>query len=136
VLSGKYSRADLKAGELNSFQGTRKDVAIGYGSLSERSLDIAGMVQAIAAETGHSSARVALAWTLLNPGVTTTLLGARTLKQLEDNLGALDVSLSAEQRARLEEVSAITLGFPHDLLRQPTMVQSITGGTARPARTW
>ena len=136
VLSGKYGRADLKGGDLESIHGSRKDVAIGYGSLSERSLDIAEIVKAVADETGRSPAQIALAWTLLNPGVTTTLLGARTVEQLKGNLGALDVALSDDQVARLDAVSAITLGFPHDLLRQPMIVQSVTGGTARPARTW
>jgi len=136
VLSGKYSRADLAAGDLTSVEGSRKDVAIGYGSLSARSLDIADVVKAVAAETGRSPAQIALAWTLLNSGVAATLLGARTLKQLEDNLGALEVSIDDEQRARLEKVSAITLGFPHDLLRMPTVARSISGGTALPPRTW
>jgi len=136
VLSGKYSRADLGSGDFDSLEGSRKDVAIGYGSLSERSLDIADTVKAVAQEIGGSPAQVALAWTLLNPGVTTTLLGARTLDQLQGNLGALDISLNEAQAARLDEASAIALGFPHDLLRQPTIVQSVTGGTARPTRTW
>ena len=136
VLSGKYSRADLGAGDLKSLEGSRKDVAIGYGSLSERSLGIADVVKAVADETGHNSAQVALAWTLLNSGVAATLLGARTLSQLESNLGALDVSFSDEQRARLERVSAISLGFPHELLRMPAILQSISGGTELPARTW
>jgi Predicted oxidoreductases (related to aryl-alcohol dehydrogenases) len=136
VLSGKYSRTDLRAGDLESLEGSRKDVAIGYGSLSERSLDIADVVKAVADETGHSAAQIALAWTLLNAGVGATLLGARTLKQLEGNLGALDVSFDDQQLARLEKVSAITLGFPHDLLRMPTIARSISGGTELPARTW
>jgi hypothetical protein len=58
------------------------------------------------------------------------------MKQLEDNLRALDVVLSAEHRARLDTVSAITLGFPHDLLRRPVIMQSLTRGTVLPARTW
>lgn len=136
VLSGKYGRADLGAGALASFEGSRKDLALGYGSLSERSLDIADVVKAVAAEAGCTPSQVALAWTLLNPGVAATLLGARTLKQLESNLGALDLSLNEEQVARLEKVSAVALGFPHDLLRLPTIVQAIAGGTPKPARTW
>ncbi len=136
VLSGKYSRADLAAGDLTLLQGSRKDVAIGNGSLSERSLDIADVVKAVAAETGNSPAQIALAWTLLNSGVAATLVGARTPKQLNDNLGALEVSFDDEQRARLEKVSAITLGFPRELLRMPTIVRSIGGGTVLPARTW
>jgi hypothetical protein len=73
---------------------------------------------------------------LLNPAVTTTVIAARTLKQFEDNLGALTVSLDNEDRARLEQVSAIELGFSHEFLRPPMTIQSLTGGGALPARTW
>jgi aryl-alcohol dehydrogenase-like predicted oxidoreductase len=55
----------------------------------ERSLDVADVVAEIATRTGHSSAQIAIAWTLLNPAIAAPMLGARTLKQLEDNLGAL-----------------------------------------------
>jgi aryl-alcohol dehydrogenase-like predicted oxidoreductase len=134
VLSGKYSRDDLKPGYTNSLQGSRKDVAQGHGSLCERSLEIADVVKAISKENGHSPAQIALAWTLLNPAVSATLLGARTVKQLDDNLGALRVSLSDSQRQRLDDVSAITLGFPHDMLLRPMSVLAVTGGTALPIR--
>jgi hypothetical protein len=46
---------------------------------------------------------VALAWTLTNPAVTALIIGARTLAQLDDNLGALGLELSEEQLARLDE---------------------------------
>jgi aryl-alcohol dehydrogenase-like predicted oxidoreductase len=136
VLSGKYSRDDLKPGDASSLHGSRKDVAQGHGSLSERSLGIADVVKAIAQETGHSPAQIALAWTLLNPAVAATLLGARTVKQLDDNLGALAVSFSDSQRQRLDDASAVTLGFPHDLLLRPMSALAVTGGTALPARSW
>ena len=57
--------------------------------------------------------------TLLQPGVTAPIIGARTRAQLEDNLGALEVIFTVEQRAALEHASAIDLGFPHELLRLP-----------------
>jgi aryl-alcohol dehydrogenase-like predicted oxidoreductase len=62
---------------------------------------------------------VALAWTLLNPAVTAPIIGARTAAQLEDNLGALDVVLSDDQKARLEAASAVEPGFPHEFLARP-----------------
>jgi aryl-alcohol dehydrogenase-like predicted oxidoreductase len=136
VLTGKYSRDDLKPGNAGSLQGSRKGVAEGHGSLSARNLEIAEEVKAVAAESGKSPAQIALAWTLLSPAVTATLLGARTVTQLEDNLGALTVSLSDPQRERLSKVSAIALGFPHDLLLRPMSVQSVTGGTELPVRSW
>jgi aryl-alcohol dehydrogenase-like predicted oxidoreductase len=136
VLTGKYMRADLTNSDYQTgFRGTRKSVAAAYGSISERTLAIADLVVAIAAETGHSAAQIAIAWTLLNPAVA-PLLGARTAKQLEDNLGALDVSLADEHRARLHEASAVALGFPHDLLRKPMIIQGVTGGLDLPERAW
>ncbi|MGK2912310.1 MAG: aldo/keto reductase [Sphingobium sp.] len=57
---------------------------------------------------------------MLEPGVTAPIVGARTLKQFEDNLGALDVVLSTDQRTRLNAVSALDVGLPHDFLARDT----------------
>jgi aryl-alcohol dehydrogenase-like predicted oxidoreductase len=121
VLTGKYGRSDLETGngpEAGSGQPSRKEVAAGNGFLTARGLDIAEVVKDIAAEIGTTPSRVALAWTLLNPAVTAPIVGARSLAQLNDNLGALQVKLDPEQHARLDEVSAIELGFPHEALRR------------------
>jgi aryl-alcohol dehydrogenase-like predicted oxidoreductase len=91
---------------------------VGNGFLTARGLDIAEVVRDIAAEVGTTPSRLALAWTLVNPAVVATLVGARTLPQLDDNLGAIEVELDAAQRARLEEASAVDLGFPHETLRR------------------
>lgn len=56
---------------------------------------------------------------MLNPAVTAPIIGARTLAQLEDNLGALDVQFTDSQLATLEKASRIDLGFPHDFLTRP-----------------
>jgi len=120
VLSGKYSRKDLDAGSgVAEASGTRKNIAAAQGALNEKGLAIAEVVKEVAKELGKTPAQVALAWTLLNPTVTAPILGARTIAQLEDNLGALDVTLSEDQRTRLEAASAIVLGFPHDMLSRP-----------------
>ncbi len=119
VLSGKYSRKDLEIGDGNaSAVGTRKDVAAGNGALTERGLAIADVVKAVAKETGKSPAQVALAWTLLDKAVTAPIIGARTAQQLEDNLGALSVTFSDDQKRRLDQASAIDLGFPHAFLQR------------------
>lgn len=81
----------------------------------------------VAAELGRTPAQVALAWTLTAPGVTAPIIGARTLAQLEDNLGALEVELSASQLNRLDEVSAIDLGNPHGLLASDHIRTTTTG---------
>ncbi|MGO4262019.1 aldo/keto reductase [Lysobacter sp. TAB13] len=132
VLTGKYSRADLDIGSgVPEAVGTRKNVAAGNGALSERSLAIADVVKEVAADIGKTPAQVALAWTLLHPAVTSPIIGARTLAQLEDNLGALEVSFSDEQRARLDRASAIEPGFPHDFMAMP-LVHSVVFGETRP----
>lgn len=115
VLTGKYSRADLTATEAVA-DGTRKGFNIANGALTERNLSIADVVGEVAAELGRTPGQVGLAWTLRNPGVTASIIGARTPAQLEDNLGALEVEFTAAQVARLEEAGAIEPGLPHSLL--------------------
>jgi aryl-alcohol dehydrogenase-like predicted oxidoreductase len=128
VLTGKYSRADLGAAVSSDPVGTRRNVAAANGSLTERALNIAGVVGEIAQEMARTRAQVALAWTLLNPAVTAPILGVRTIAQLEDNLGSLEVTFNEAQIERLNAVSAIELGFPHDFLRQPMARYVVTGG--------
>ena len=129
VLTGKYSHADLDhGGGTASAEGTRKNVAAANNALTERGLAIADTVTKVAAELGVTPARVAVAWTLRNPAVTSPILGARTLAQLEDNLGALDVELTDTQLTTLDEASAIELGFPHDFLARPLTRSVVYGG--------
>ncbi|WP_443057302.1 aldo/keto reductase [Streptomyces sp. NBC_00696] len=66
----------------------------------------------MAAELGRTPAQIALAWTLHNPGVTAPIIGARTVEQLQENLEVLEADLPPSQMPRLDEVSAIDLGFP------------------------
>lgn len=113
ILTGKYGSDDRTAPS----DGTRRNFnATTLGTVTDRNLGIADVVQQVAGETGHTPAQVALAWVLQRPGVTSPIIGARTPEQLDDNLGALDVDLSDAHVARLDEASAIELGFPHDLL--------------------
>jgi aryl-alcohol dehydrogenase-like predicted oxidoreductase len=131
VLTGKYSRADLDTGGGSGDpSGSRKNVAAANGSLTARALDVADVVGKVAAELDTTPSRVALAWTLRNPAVTSPILGVRTLAQLEDNLGALDVEFTAGQLATLESASAIELGFPHDFLRRD-MTRTVMFGSTR-----
>ncbi|MFB4264184.1 aldo/keto reductase [Nonomuraea sp. GTA35] len=135
VLTGKYTRADLSHEISADPSGTRKNVAAANGSLTERSLGIAEVVKRVADELGATPSQVALAWTLLEPGVTAPIVGARTLAQLEDNLGALDVRFTGAQIATLAEASEVDLGFPHEFLRRPMSRGVISGGvTLDPAR--
>src|SRR6266496_1901391 len=135
VLTGKYSRADLKQGAPSANPaGTRKNVALAHNMLNERNLAIADVVQQVAKEIARPASQVALAWVLLNPAVTAPIIGARTTKQLEDNLLAVEVKLTEDQRARLESVSATDLGFPHDLLALPIVRQVLFRDIPIPTR--
>jgi aryl-alcohol dehydrogenase-like predicted oxidoreductase len=59
---------------------------------------------------------VALAWLLRKPTVTSVIFGARTIEQLEDNLGATELRLDDGQLAALDEASAFELGYPYDMM--------------------
>jgi aryl-alcohol dehydrogenase-like predicted oxidoreductase len=132
VLSGKYSRADLipRSDEAS----VRKTLALDSGALCERSLAITDVVKQVADEIGKSTAQVALAWTLTNPAVTSSVIGARTLEQFRENLRALDVELTNEHLARLRDVSFVPLGFPHDFLRRLRATNFMYGGAKIVAR--
>jgi aryl-alcohol dehydrogenase-like predicted oxidoreductase len=81
---------------------------------SERNLEIAETVIDVARSLGRSASQVALAWAASQPGITSPIFGARTLEQLEDNLGAADLVLPEETRKRLDDVSKLPLVYPYD----------------------
>jgi aryl-alcohol dehydrogenase-like predicted oxidoreductase len=113
MLSGKYSRDDLTATNVES---TRKTLTVGTGTLTERNFAVVDAVKRVAAEIGCTPAQVALAWLLGRPGVTAPVIGARTPAQVEGNLKALEVDLTASQSRFLDEAGAFDLGTPHDYL--------------------
>ena len=75
--------------------------------------DIVDVLVEVAAARGASPAQVALAWLLERPAVTSVIVGARTSEQLTDNLGAAALSLTADELARLEQVSRPPLLYPY-----------------------
>jgi aryl-alcohol dehydrogenase-like predicted oxidoreductase len=79
----------------------------------EQLYDIVDVLVEIAEGHGVSAARVALAYTLAKPGVSSVVIGARKEEQLVDNLAAADLELSDDERARLDEVSAPPLLYPY-----------------------
>lgn len=127
VLTGKYSAADLAPAAGGTYD--RKTMNAATGRLSERNLAIADTVRGVADEIGCTPAQVALAWTLTNPAVCSPVLGARTPAQLEDNLGALAITLSDEHLARLDAASAVPKVFPLDVLKSPAESMMFGGVT-------
>lgn len=108
VLTGKYTRGEGP--------GDSKRAAFNKGRLTERNLEIARVVDAIADEIEASSAQVAIAWLRGQGADVFPITGARKPEQIQDVVGATEVTLSPEQMARLHEVSKIELGFPHDFI--------------------
>ncbi len=82
-----------------------------------------------AEQIGCTPSQVAVSWARQQPGVVIPIIGARNTAQLEDNLGALEVTLSREQLAELDEASKIELGFPHDFLGSEQIRDIVYGGT-------
>ena len=72
-------------------------------------------------------ARVALAWVRAQPGVSSTIIGARRVAQLDDNVGAVDVRLASEELSRLDALTTPTFGFPQNM--QPMFPAIHHGGT-------
>ena len=70
----------------------------------------------LAEETGHTASQVAINWVRQRPYSMIPIIGARSEKQLKDNLGCLDFELTDEQIQCLEDASPIDLGFPHSFL--------------------
>jgi aryl-alcohol dehydrogenase-like predicted oxidoreductase len=129
VLSGKYTRKDLEATvSANPADLTnRQKINLASGRLSARTLDIADAVVAIAREMNRSPSQVALAWTLLNPAVTSPIIGAKTFAQFQENLGALEINFTPDQVQRLEKVSAFEKGFPYDMFMSELAVNMLGG---------
>jgi aryl-alcohol dehydrogenase-like predicted oxidoreductase len=120
ALSGKYTRRNT--GEVKADRGQR---VTAY--LNERTYTIVDELLRIAHELETSPAAVALAWVQSRPGVASTIIGARRLEQLDQNLASAGVTLSAEHLAALNAVSEPTLNFPAGVLRTTSSVMQ--GGT-------
>lgn len=102
-LSGKYSSSTT--GEVD----TTRTFA---GSPTPEQYKVIDEVNALAAEIGASPAAVALSWVRSRPDISSVLVGARTMEQLDANLSSLDLELEDDQIARLSEVSSPSLNFP------------------------
>lgn len=109
LLSGKYRRGQQAP------EGSRQLQDWGEPPVydQEKLYDVVEVLVAVAEERGVPAAQVALAWTLAKPGVTSVVVGARTTDQLRQNLAAADLTLTDEEIARLDDVSAPPLLYPY-----------------------
>ena len=109
LLSGKHRR------NLAAPAGTRQMAGWGEPPIADEGKlwDIVDALVEIADARGVTAARIALAWLLGRPGVTSLIVGGRTEDQFRDNLAAADIALTAAERARLDAVSQPTLLYPY-----------------------
>ncbi len=131
ALSGKFTRAN--AGQTQPGRGewvTRH--------LNDHAYTVIDACAAIAKSRNCSVAQIALAWVNARPGVQSTIIGARTMEQLTDNLGSLDVKLTAEETAKLNELTKPALNFPHDFVNTAAATAMQGGATinARAVDPW
>jgi aryl-alcohol dehydrogenase-like predicted oxidoreductase len=105
-LTGKYTRDERPTGATRLGENPERGVeAYDRRSAAQRTWDVIDAVQAIATERGTSMAQVALAWLVDRPRVSSVILGARTMEQLRDNLGAAGLHLAPEESERLDAAS-------------------------------
>jgi aryl-alcohol dehydrogenase-like predicted oxidoreductase len=109
LLSGKFD-ADKPAG--SGPTGARR-ASFDFPPVNrERLPKVLAALRAVADASNISVARVALAWVLSRPFVTSVIIGAKNKEQLKDNLAAADVTLSAEQLKQLDDASALPPEYP------------------------
>lgn len=111
ILTGKYTRENK-----GTIDPKRGDWVKNHLD-KEKTYDVVDALLTVAKELGTTPARVALAWVQSQKGVTSSIIGARTIEQLEDNLGALEIQLSPEQLKKLDGPSKPSLDFPADFLK-------------------
>jgi aryl-alcohol dehydrogenase-like predicted oxidoreductase len=107
ALSGKYTRATA-----DSHKTDRGDFMT---ALNERTYTLVDELEKIAKAHKSTVARIALAWVRTRPGVTSTLIGARRVKQLDDNLKSLEITLSTEEITHLDGLTEPEMPFPQKM---------------------
>jgi aryl-alcohol dehydrogenase-like predicted oxidoreductase len=129
-LSGKYRRDQRPSGATRLGEDPERGMeAYGPRAAQDTTWDVIGAVEDIAGTRGVSMAEVALAWVTDRPGVTSTILGARTTEQLATNLRAAELHLDDAETAALDQVSAPTMpDYPYGTLGVQQRDRRLAGG--------
>jgi aryl-alcohol dehydrogenase-like predicted oxidoreductase len=115
VLSGKYNRQNE-----HEAKRYRDDNPMSAAFVNKKNLSIADELQTIAKETGRTPSQIALNWIRQQKD-------RGVIIQIKDNLGCLDFELSSDHMNRLDEISKIQLGFPHDFIESESMKVMVYG---------
>src|SRR5262249_30895989 len=111
-LAGKYQRGSAPPAEARFEHAATGEAweRFGFtegnpGALSDEAWAVLDVVEALAREKGCTPSQLALAWTAAQPGITSVIVGPRTVEQMEDNLGATGVEITDADRARVDAVA-------------------------------
>ena len=130
LLSGKY-KPSQEGGGISSGEGRlaaiegKTDSATLAGRTDERNWRIVSELEKVANEVGRSMAQVALNWAANQPGIASLVFGASKLSQMQDNIQALDFSLSEEQNRRLCEIGSPELVYPYSVTTEQHIRQVV-----------
>jgi aryl-alcohol dehydrogenase-like predicted oxidoreductase len=113
LLTGKYRRGQPPPAGTRFAQWKERYQAFD----TERNWTIVDALVGVASELSKAPSQIALAWLLSRPAVSSVIFGARTVAQLEENLGASDLVLAPEMLARLDAASAIDIGYPYEFIK-------------------
>ncbi len=125
TLTGRYTRENQ-----NSIAGdSRRAKFIKDFYLNEQAFDVIDILLEGAKELNTTPARIALSWVNNRPGVSSTLMGASSVTQLDDNLASLEIDLPVELRDRLDSATKPVLNFPAEMIKT-VGVQMIGNGAS------
>ncbi|HEY8302100.1 MAG TPA: aldo/keto reductase, partial [Jatrophihabitans sp.] len=128
-LSGKYRRDQRPSGDTRLGDDPNRGMEAWERRGTERTWAVVDAVQKVAESRGVSMAEVALSWVTDRPGVTSTILGARTLDQLEANLKAADLHLDDAELAALDDASDLhAADYPYGEMGIAQRARHLAGG--------
>jgi len=135
-LAGKYRRGSAGSEGEGRLATLRSSSNPAFHKFTDRNWKILDALRGVAEACNRTPAEVAIRWVGQRPGVSSTLIGATRLEQLETNLAALDLELPLELEQKLEEASRLEPAFPY-LFFEPAMRAGIDGGaTVRGEPPW
>ena len=128
-LTGKYKRDQQPTGATRLGENPQRGMEAYDRRRSEQTWNVIEAVERIAEGRGVSMAEVALSWLTNRPGVTASIIGARTVEQLQSNLASADLALTPEETAELDAVSAPEIAdYPYGEMGIAQQGRKLVGG--------
>jgi aryl-alcohol dehydrogenase-like predicted oxidoreductase len=132
LLSGKYKREGSSGTGDGRLEKTKSEANPVFRKFSDRNWRIVERLVDVAKQIGKTPAQVALNWVATQPGITSTIIGATKISQLDDNLNSLEFAIPADLRRRLDEVSALEPVHPYIFFSDAIQSMIAGGTTVRP----